>query len=121
MATIRLVPSTIYNAAGTTYLTISNESDMYTNTDSTTYGTVNNINASTSNRYVYLRGFNFDDIPSNATVTAFTIKYKAKETGLSTSTNYRPRLCNGTTTLTASSSVITTTTQTLSFTDVSLD
>lgn len=121
MATIRLVPSTIYNAAGTTYLTISNESDMYTNTDSTTYGTVNNINASTSNRYVYLRGFNFGDIPSNATVTAFTIKYKAKETGLSTSTNYRPRLCNGTTTLTASSSVITTTTQTLSFTDVSLD
>ena len=40
MATIRLVPSTIYNAAGTNYLTITNQDRMFTNTDSDTYGTI---------------------------------------------------------------------------------
>lgn len=119
MATIRLVPNTLYNAAGTTYLTVTNESNMFTNTDSTTYGTVSNINASTSSRYVYLRGFNFSDIPSSATVNSFTIKLKASESNLSTSTNYRPRICNGTTTLTGSSSTIGTTASVISFTSVS--
>lgn len=119
MATIRLVPNTLYNAAGTTYLTVTNESNMFTNTDSTTYGTVSNVNASTSSRYVYLRGFNFSDIPSSATVNSFTIKLKASESNLSTSSNYRPRICNGTTTLTGSSSTIGTTTSVISFTSVS--
>lgn len=119
MATIRLIPSTLYNAAGTTYLTVANQDRMMTNTDSDTYGTVNNVYASTSSRYVYLRGFNFDDIPDDATVTSFTIKLKANETGLSTSTNYRPRICNGTTTLTGSSSTIGTSATVITFTSVS--
>ena len=119
MATKRLVPSTLYNAAGTTYLTVDNESDMFTDTDSTTYGTVSNVYASTSSRYVYLRGFEFTSIPSSATVNSFTIKIKAKETGLSTSTNYRPRICNGTTTLTGSSSTISTSASVITFTSVS--
>ena len=119
MATIRLIPSTLYTAAGTTYLTVTNESNMFTNTDSSTYGTVNNVNASTSSRYVYLRGFNFGDIPSNATVNSFTIKLKASESNLSTSTNYRPRICNGTTTLTGSSSTIGTSAAVITFTSVS--
>ena len=119
MATMRLIPSVLYNAAGTTYLTVTNESNMFTNTDSTTYGVVNNVNASTSNRYVYLRGFNFGDIPSTATVNSFTIKLKASESNLSTSTNYRPRICNGTTTLTGSSSTIGTSAAVITFTSVS--
>lgn len=121
MTTARLVPSTIYNAAGTTYLTVSDASNMYTNTDSSTYGTVTNINASTSSRYVYLRGFNFDDIPSSAVVSSFSIKLKASESNLSTSTNYRPRMCNGTTTLTGSSSTIGTSASVITFTSVSAD
>lgn len=98
MATIRLVPSILYNAAGTSYLTVTNESNAYTDTDSTTYATVQNTNASTTSRYVYLRGFNFDDIPSGAVINSFSIKLKASESGGSTSSSYRPVLCKGTAT-----------------------
>lgn len=118
MATIRLVPSTINNAAGTNYIEITNDSNAYTNTDSTTYATLYNKNASTSNRYVYLRGFNFDDIPDGATINSFTIKFKANESGLTTFSSYRPYLANGTSTITGSCSAITTTTTTQSFTGV---
>jgi hypothetical protein len=69
---------------------------MYANTDSTTYATITNTNASTSSRYLYLRGFNFNDIPSNAVINSFTVKIKGYESGLSTSTSYAPRLANGT-------------------------
>ena len=98
MATIRLVPSIFYNAAGTSYLTVSNQSNAYTNTDSTTYATVDNTYASTTNRYVYLQGFNWDDIPSGAIINSFSIKLKASETGGATSSSYRPVLCKGTST-----------------------
>lgn len=95
MATIRLVPST-YAVSSTSYLSVSNADNMYTNVDSTTYATITNTYASTSSRYLYLRGFNFDDIPSGATINSFTIKIKGRETGLATSTSYAPRLANGT-------------------------
>lgn len=121
MATIRLVPSEINNAAGTNYLTITSASNAYTNTDSTTYATVQNTNASTSNRYIYLRGFNFSSVPSNAIVSGFAVKLKAYQSGGSTNTSYRPRLCNNTTTITGNCGVITTSTQTLSFTGVTAD
>lgn len=98
MATIRLIPST-YAVSSTSYLSVSNAANMYANTDSTTYATITNTYASTSSRYLYLRGFNFDDIPSNAIINSFTIKIKGYESGLSTSTSYAPRLANGTSTL----------------------
>lgn len=98
MATIRLIPST-YAVSSTSYLSVSNASNMYANTDSTTYATITNTNASTSSRYLYIRGFNFDDIPSAAVVTGFTIKIRGYESGLSTSTSYAPRLANGTSAL----------------------
>ena len=98
MATIRLIPSVLYNAAGSSYLTVSNGSNAYTNTDSTTYATVNNVYASTTNRYVYLQGFNFSDVPSGAIINSFSIKLKASESGGTTSSSYRPVLCKGTST-----------------------
>ena len=98
MATIRLVPSELYNAAGTSYLTVSNASNACTNTDSTTYATVSNTYASTTNRYVYLQGFNWDDIPTGAVINSFSIKLKASESGGTTSSSYRPVLCKGTST-----------------------
>lgn len=106
MATIRLIPST-YAVSSTTYLSVSNAANMYHNTDNTTYATITNTNASTSSRYLYIRGFNFNDIPSEAEITDFTVKIKGYESGLSTSTSYAPRLANGTSALsntTASSS-----------------
>ena len=95
MATIRLVPST-YAISSASYLSVSNESNMYTNVDSTTYATITNTYASTSSRYLYLRGFNFDDIPDGAVIDSFTVKIKGYESGLATSTSYAPRLANGT-------------------------
>lgn len=98
MAIARLVPSELYNAAGTSYLTVSNASNAYTNTDSTTYATVNNTYASTTNRYVYLQGFNWSAVPSDAIINSFRILLKASESGGSTSSSYRPVLCKGTAT-----------------------
>lgn len=99
MATIRLVPSTSA-VSNSGYASIANASNMYTNTDSTTYGTFTHNRASTNNTYYgYLRGFNFDDIPDNATVTSFTVKIKASATGhtTSTSSSYYMSLVNNTT------------------------
>lgn len=107
MAQIRLIPSA-YAVSSTSYLSVSNASNMYTDTDSTTHATITNTYASTSSRYLYLRGFNFDDIPSNAIINSFTIKIKGYESGLSTSISYAPRLANGT-------SVISNTTATTNF------
>ena len=116
MATIRLVPSELYNAAGTSYLSVSNASNAYTNTDSTTYATVTNTYSSTTNRYVYLQGFNWDDIPSGAIINDFSIKLKANESGGTTSSSYRPVLCKGTSTYSnAYCSAITTTVSTHEF------
>lgn len=98
MAIIRLVPSELYNAAGTSYLSVSNASNAYTNTDSDTYATVQNTYASTTNRYVYLQGFNWDAVPSGAIINDFRILLKASESGGSTSSSYRPVLCKGTAT-----------------------
>ncbi len=99
MATMRLVPST-YAVNNVSYVTAANVSNMYANTDSTTHGTFTHNRASTSNTYyAYLRGFNFDDLPSSAVVSRFTIKLKASATGhtTSTSSSYYMSLANGTT------------------------
>lgn len=118
MATIRLVPSTYYLSSGS-YLSISNASNAYNNTDNDTYATVTNSRSSTTSYYVYLRGFNFDDIPSNAIINSFTVKFKARESGVSTSSSYRPYMCNGTTTITGTASTVSTTATVQTFTGVS--
>lgn len=94
MPTIRLIPST-YAVSSTSYLSVSNASNMYHNTDNTTYATITNTYASTSSRYLYLHGFNFDDVPSAAIINSFTVKIKGYEGGLATSNSYAPRLANG--------------------------
>lgn len=99
MPTIRLVPST-YERSNTTYVTVTDPSNMYTNTDSTTYARLQNTRSSTSyTYYVYIRGFNFNDIPDNAEVTGFTIKLRGYESYMSTSSSYRMSLYNGTTSI----------------------
>jgi hypothetical protein len=61
---------------------------MYNNTDNTTYATVTNSRTSTSSYYIYIRGFNFDDVPSTAIVNSISIKIKAYHSGGNTSTIY---------------------------------
>lgn len=108
MPTVRLVPSTYY-LSNSSYLSVSNASNMYNNTDNTAYATVYNSRNQTSSYYIYLRGFNFDDIPSAAIVSDFTVKLKAYESGVSTSDSYKPYLANGTSAINGSCSAITTT------------
>lgn len=124
MATIRLVPSTIA-VSSTQYVTYLNESNMFTNTDSTTYGTATHNRASTnSTYYVYLRGFNFGSVPSSATVSSFTVKIKASATGhtTSTSSSYYMGLVNNTTQIgsTSASGRLSTTVTTFTFANGSL-
>ena len=124
MATIRLVPSTtaVSNAS---YASIANANNMYTNTDSTTYGTFTHNRASTNNTYYgYIRGFNFNDVPANAEVTSFTVKIKASATGhtTSTSSSYYMSLINNTTQIgsTTASGRLSTTVTTFTFGNGSL-
>ena len=120
MATIRLIPSTYY-LSSSSYLSVSNASNMYTNCDSNTYATVTNSRTSTTSYYIYLRGFNFNSVPTGAIINSFTVKLKARESGVSTSTNYKPYLADGTSAINGSCDVITTTVGTHSFTGISAD
>ena len=120
MPTIRLVPRTYY-LSNTTYLSVSNEQNMYNNTDSTTYATVEHTRTSNTSYDIYLRDFNFDDIPSNATINSFSIKLKARESGISTSTSYAPKLYNDTTEITSTFNAITTTATVLTASGYTVD
>lgn len=125
MATIRLIPSTSA-VSNSSYASISDASNMYSNTDSTTHGTFTHNRASTSNTYYgYLRGFNFNDVPDNATVTGFTVKIKASATGhtTSTSSSYYMSLVNNTTQIgsTSASGRLSNTVTTFTFAHGSLD
>ena len=94
---------------------------MYDDTDSTDYATVTNSRTSTSSYYIYLRGFNFSDIPSAAVVSDFTIRLKARESGVSTSSSYKPYLVDGTSAINGTCDVITTTATVHEFSGLSAD
>ena len=96
MATAKLIPSAWNNAAGTNYISITDPSNAYTDTSSNTYATLSNLTNSTSNRYVYLHGFNFSSIPSGAIVSSFTVKIKGYYTNGYSASLY---LCDNTTTI----------------------
>ena len=119
MATIRLIPSTYY-LSNSSYLSVSNANNMYANTDSTNYATVTNSRTQTTSYYIYLRGFNFDDVPSDAIVSDITIKLKAYHSGGNTSTIY---CYDGTTQVSSagSTTALTTSVTTKTFTNTTID
>lgn len=114
MPTIRLVPSA-NTRSNSSYITVTNPDNMYANVDSTSYATVQHTRSSTTAYYLYIHGFNFNDVPSNATVTSFSVKIRAYESGLSTSSTYRISLYNNTTSIgnTTATASLSTTAQTL--------
>ena len=120
MAIARLVPSTYY-LSNSSYLSVANAANMYSNTDDDSYATVTNSRTSTTSYYIYLRGFNFDAIPDGAIINSFTIKLKARESGVSTSDSYKPYLADGTSAINGSCSAITTTATVHEFTGISAD
>ena len=97
MATIRLVPST-YSRSNTSYVTVTNESNMYNNTDHTSnYTSIRGRNSSQTSRvyYCYISGFNFNSVPAGATVTGFSVKIRAYRNSYQrTGETYRPRLAS---------------------------
>lgn len=96
MATARLIPSS-YALSNVSYCTVSDQDNMYANTDSTTSGYFRGRAGRNSNStyYAFLKGFNFDSIPTNANVTSFTVKIKAYRTQYqSTGSSYRIRLAS---------------------------
>lgn len=120
MPTMRLVASTYY-LSSSSYLSVSNANNMYTNMDSDNYATVTNSQNGTTSYYIYIRGFNFDALPSAAVVTSFKVKLKARESGINTNSSYAPKLCHGTSQITSTMSAISTTATVLEFTSVGAD
>ena len=116
MATVKLTPSTLSNS--NSQLTITNSDNALTDVSSSNYATITNTNNSTSNRYIYLKGFNFSSVPDAATVNSYTIRIKGYYTdGYSQAMS----VCNGTTTISGPSATsFTTSVQTREFSNGSM-
>lgn len=112
MPTVKLTPSTYY-LSNSSYLRVTNEDNMYDDCDSTNYATVTNSRTSTSSYYIYVRGFDFSQIPSNAVVTDFTIRLKGNYSGGYSQNMY---LYDGTSTKMGSASSLSTSVNTREFT-----
>lgn len=80
MAVVTITPRTVFNGSAS-YLTVTDSNNMLTDTSSTNYGTVQCTRQSTSSYYVYLRDFDWDVVPSNATVSNISIKVKGYHSG----------------------------------------
>ena len=95
MPTIRLVPSA-YTRSSTSRVTVTNPDYMYDNTDDTTdYATLRGRNSSSSTYYCFIHGFDFTQIPSNAVVSAFSIKIRCyRSSNQRTGSSYDLRLAS---------------------------
>lgn len=95
MATIRLVPSE-YTRSSTSRVTVTNPENAYDNTsDTSDYASFRGRNSSNNTYYAFLHGFNFDDVPSNATVTGFRVLIRCYRNSYQrTGSTYRLRLAS---------------------------
>ena len=93
MATIRLIPSH-YDRSSTNRVTVTNETNMYYNTDHTAnYAEIRGRNSTNSTYYAFINGFNFNDVPSDAIVNSFTVKIRCyRNTYQQTGSSYNLRL-----------------------------
>lgn len=89
---ITVLTPTEYSFSDSTALSVSNASNMYNDTTNNTYATVTHTKSNSTAYYFYVHGFNFSLVPANANVTSFTVKIRARESQLSTSSSYRMRL-----------------------------
>lgn len=108
MPTVTLTPSTYY-LSNSNYLSVSNASNMYADCDSTSYATITNSRTSTTSYYCYVRGFDLSSIPSDAIVSSFAVRVKARHSGGYAQAMY---LYDGTSTSLGSSSTTLSTTAT---------
>lgn len=109
MATIRLIPSA-YTRSSTSRVTVTDPANMYYNTDHTAnYCSIRGRNSSSNTYYCFIHGFDFNQVPSNATVSSFKVKIRCyRNSYLSTNSSYAIRLAS----TPSSNSVISDTTMT---------
>jgi len=95
MPIIRLTPST-YTRSSTNRVTVTNDTNMYYNTDHTSaYCSIRGRNSTSNTYYCFIHGFNFDDVPSNAVVTGFRVLIRCSRNSYqSTSSSYYMRLAS---------------------------
>lgn len=107
MPTIRLVPSA-YTRSSTSRVTVTDDANMYYNTDHTTnYATLRGRNSSSYTYYCFIHGFDFNQIPANAVVSSFSVKIRCyRSSNQRTGSTYDLRLASSP----SSSSVISGTT-----------
>ena len=99
MATARLIPSS-YATSNSSYATVySGETNMYNNTSNTSnYAQLRGRNRnSTTAYYIFIKGFNFSTIPSNANVSSFKVMIRCYRNSYQrTGDAYRLRLASNT-------------------------
>ena len=99
MATARLIPSS-YATSNSSYATVySGENNMYNNTSNTSsYAQLRGRNRnSTTAYYIFIKGFNFGSIPTNANVSSFRVLIRCYRNSYQrTGDNYRLRLASTT-------------------------
>ena len=95
MPIIRLIPSA-YTRSSTNRVTVTDPTNMYDNTDDTSdYCSIRGRNSSSYTYYCFIHGFNFDDVPSNATVTGFRVLIRCYRNDYqNTGSSYRMRLAS---------------------------
>lgn len=95
MPIIRLIPSA-YTRSSTSRVTVTDPNNMYDNTDDTSdYCSIRGRNSSSYTYYCFIHGFNFDDVPSNATVTGFRVLIRCyRNSYQNTGSSYRMRLAS---------------------------
>ncbi len=108
MPTVKLTPSTYY-LSSSSYLSVADAANMYADCDSTTYATVTNSRTSTTSYYIYVRGFDLSQVPSDAIVSDVAVRVKARHSGGYAQAMY---LYDGTSTSYGSSSTTLSTTAT---------
>lgn len=95
MATIRLIPSA-YTLSSTRRVTVTDETNMYNNTDHTAnYCSIRGMNNTSNVYYCFIHGFNTGDVPSDAIVSNVSVKIRCyKNSYLATGSDYRLRLAS---------------------------
>ena len=95
--TARLIPSS-YSVSNSSYVTVSNASNMYNNTDHTAnYASIRGRGGRSSNStyYCFISGFNFGSIPSGASVSSFKVLIRCyRNANQNTGSSYRMRLAS---------------------------
>lgn len=94
MPTVRIVPSAYTRK--TTSASVSNPTRMYDNTDDTTdYATLRSPNKKDSSIDIFIHGFDFNQVPSDAVVSSIVVKVRCyRNNYLRTGSNYNWRLAS---------------------------